>query len=54
VALGVPRGRPVETWLRVGIWALLLGAAGYWAVRRRGRSAERAAAPAAVAPTHHL
>ena len=31
-----------------------LGAAVYWAVRRRGRSAERAAVPADVAPTHHL
>jgi CHAT domain-containing protein/tetratricopeptide (TPR) repeat protein len=54
VALVVPGGPPVETWLRIGGWALLLGAAGYWAVRRRGRSAERAAVPADEAPTHHL
>jgi CHAT domain-containing protein/tetratricopeptide (TPR) repeat protein len=54
VALVAPGGPPVETWLRIGGWALALGAAGYWAVRRRGRSAERAAVPADEAPTHHL
>jgi CHAT domain-containing protein/tetratricopeptide (TPR) repeat protein len=54
VALVVPGGPPVETWLRIGALALLLSAAGYWAVRRRGRSAERAAVPAAEVPTHHV
>ena len=54
VALVVPPGSPSETWLRIGGWALLLSAAAYWAVRRRGRSAERAAVPAEVVPTHHL
>jgi hypothetical protein len=54
VALVAPGGPPVETWLRTGGWALLLAAACYWAVRRRGRSAERAAVPADEAPTHHV
>jgi CHAT domain-containing protein/tetratricopeptide (TPR) repeat protein len=54
VGLMIPADRGPGMWLRIGGWALLLGAAAYWAVRRRGRSAERAVAPADVAPTHHL
>ena len=54
VALVVPGARPRRTWLVVAACVLLVGAAAYWAVRRRGRSAERVAVPADVAPTHHL
>ena len=54
VALVVPGGRPRRTWLAVAACVLLVGAAAYWAVRRRGRSAERDVVPADVAPTHHL
>jgi hypothetical protein len=54
VALVMPGGPPVGTWLRIGGWALLLGAATYWLVRRRARSLERTSVPAARAPTHHL
>ena len=51
VALVVPGSR-AEPWLRAGGWVLLLCAAGYWAVRRRGRRVERASLPREVAPTH--
>ena len=53
VALVQPSGLPRGLWLGIGAVVLLLSAA-YWAVRRRGRSADRAAAPATVAPTHQL
>ncbi len=54
VALVRPSGLPRDMWIRVGVVTLLLGAAVYWAVRRRDRRAERTAAPAAVAPTHQV
>jgi CHAT domain-containing protein len=54
VALVQPSGLPRDIWLRLGGVTLLLGAAAYWAVRRRGRRAERTAAPAEVAPTHQV
>jgi hypothetical protein len=54
VALVVPGNRPRRTWLAIAGCVLLVGAAAYWAVRRRGRSAERDVVPADVAPTHHL
>ena len=51
VALVRPRMPTVNLRLAAGL-VLVLGAGGYWVVRRRGRSSERAA-PGAVAPTHH-
>jgi CHAT domain len=51
VPLLMPSRLPVDPRLAAGL-TLALGVAGYWAVRRRGRSAERASA-GAVAPTHH-
>jgi CHAT domain-containing protein len=54
VALVRPAGLPRAMWLGIGGVILLLGAACYWAVKRRGRRAERTAAPAEVAPTHQV
>jgi CHAT domain-containing protein len=54
VALVRPSGLPRAMWLGIGGVILLLGAASYWAVRRRGRRAERTAAPAEVAPIHQV
>jgi CHAT domain-containing protein/tetratricopeptide (TPR) repeat protein len=54
VALVQPAGWPSAPWLGIGGVVLLLGAALYWVVRRSGRRAERAAAPATVAPTHQV
>jgi hypothetical protein len=54
VALVVP-AQP-STAARVGAGAaalLVMGAAAYGLVRRRGRKSDRGVAPAAVAPTHH-
>jgi CHAT domain-containing protein len=51
VPLVVPPRPPVDLRLAAGL-VLALSAAAYWAVSRRGRSAERASA-GAVAPTHH-
>jgi hypothetical protein len=51
VALVPPARAPLGLRLAAGL-LLGLGAGGYWAVRRRGRSSERAA-PGPVAPTHH-
>ncbi len=53
VALVMPPDRDTAMWPRIAGLTLLLGAAAYWAVRRRGRSAERAV-PADMAPTHQL
>jgi len=51
VPLVKPSTPPVDLPLAAGL-LVVLGMAGYWALRRRGRSAERASA-GAVAPTHH-
>jgi CHAT domain-containing protein/tetratricopeptide (TPR) repeat protein len=51
VPLVMPPRPLVDFRLAAGL-VLALAAVGYWAVRRRGRSAERASA-GAVAPTHH-
>jgi CHAT domain-containing protein/tetratricopeptide (TPR) repeat protein len=54
VPLLIPAGPGADLWLRIGGWLVLLGGvAAYWAVRRRGRRAERTSTPAEVAPTHH-
>lgn len=53
VALAAPTRRPIDIWLRIGGWALILSGVVYWAVRRRGRRAERAVLPGRAAPTHH-
>jgi CHAT domain-containing protein len=54
VALVMPPDRDAGLWPRIAGLALLLGAAAYWAVRRRGRKAERAAVPADAARTHQV
>jgi CHAT domain-containing protein/tetratricopeptide (TPR) repeat protein len=51
VALVRPSTAPVDLRLAAGL-PLVLGVAGYWALRRRGRSDERVSA-GAVTPTHH-
>ena len=51
VSLVRPSAAPVGLRLAAGL-LLVLGVAGYWALRRRGRSDERASA-GEVAPTHH-
>jgi hypothetical protein len=51
VPLVMPSRPPVDLRLAAGL-VVALGVAGYWVLRRRGRSAERASA-GAVAPTHH-
>ena len=52
VALVAPSGPAVDLRLAAGLLLVLGVAGGYWALRRRGRSSERAT-PGAVAPTHH-
>jgi CHAT domain-containing protein len=51
VPLTVPSRPPVDLRVASGL-VVALGLAGYWALRRRARSDERASA-GAVAPTHH-
>ncbi|HEU4525963.1 MAG TPA: CHAT domain-containing protein, partial [Gemmatimonadales bacterium] len=51
VPLTVPRRSPVDLRVASGL-VVALGLTGYWALRRRARSGERASA-GAVAPTHH-
>ena len=51
VPLVKPSTPPVDLRLAAAL-LVVLGVAGYWALRRRGRSADRASA-GAVAPTHH-
>jgi CHAT domain-containing protein/tetratricopeptide (TPR) repeat protein len=53
VALVVPEDSSSEVWVRIAGWAMILFGAAYWALRRRGRSADRTTVPRDEAPTHH-